>query len=71
MKDYEKNHWKVFNALGKVVGVLFAFGGGFTAISGLVNKDGLMAVMSLVVAVLGILLLLAKPSRSGGDNSES
>lgn len=71
MTDYEKKHWQVFNALGKIVGAGFALVGGIFAISGLVQTDGLIAVIGLVVAVLGILLLLAKPSRPGSDSSES
>lgn len=61
MSNFKTIYWKIFNALGRVVGVGFILVGVIGFISGLVQRDGLIAVPALIVAVLGVLLLFARP----------
>jgi 1,4-dihydroxy-2-naphthoate octaprenyltransferase len=63
MADTRTGHWKIFNALGKFIGVCFIFGGVVVLIFGAAQRDWLIGVPGLVVAVLGILLTLARPYR--------
>jgi hypothetical protein len=62
MSDFRTNRSKIFNTLGRLVGVGFVLVGAIIFIFGLVRGDGLIAVPALVVAVLGGLLLCARPS---------
>jgi hypothetical protein len=62
---------RIFNTLGRVVGIGFIFIGSIIAISGATQKDWLIAGAGLTTCILGILLLLAKPSGMGEDNAKS
>jgi hypothetical protein len=53
--------YKTFNILGRIIGVLFAVFGMIGAIYGAGQRDGLIVVVCLVVAVLGVLMVIAKP----------
>ena len=64
MADTKTTYWKYFNALGRVVGVGFVLVGAVILIYGAVQRDWLIAVPGFVIAVLGILLMLARPYRS-------
>ena len=63
MSNWRKTYWQLFNILGRIVGVLFVLVGGISFIHGLTSAGALIAVVGLVVAVLGILLVFAKPFR--------
>ena len=63
MADTRTGYWKVFNTLGKVVGVGFILVGVVVLISGAVQRDWLIGVAGFVVALLGVLLMLARPYR--------
>jgi hypothetical protein len=63
MPNRGKTYWRLFNVLGRIVGVLFTLGGAIFIIYGLTSASALVAVVGLVVAVLGILLVFAKPFR--------
>ena len=56
-------YWKFFNAAGRIVAVGFVLGGAVILIYGAVQRDWLIAVPGFVVAVLGMLLMLARPYR--------
>jgi cytochrome c biogenesis protein CcdA len=62
-------YWTVFNALGRIVGILFFIGGLIICAYGLISLRNqqadawLIIIVSLVVAVLGMLLAVAKPYR--------
>jgi hypothetical protein len=68
-------YWKFFNALGRVVGFLFFIVGLIMGIYGLnllKNQQAdawLIIVVSSVTAVLGILLLMAKPYQPKGSEN--
>jgi hypothetical protein len=62
MSDFKTTRWTIFNTLGRLVGAGFVLVGVIIFIFGLVRSDGLIAVPALVVAVLGVLLLCARPS---------
>jgi peptidoglycan biosynthesis protein MviN/MurJ (putative lipid II flippase) len=61
MKYSQSLHWKIFNVLGRIVGVGFVIGGLILAIYGLVSHDWLGVLMPSIMAILGILLIKAKP----------
>jgi hypothetical protein len=56
-------YWKILNAFGKVVGIGFILVGAVIVIYGMTQRDWLIGVPALVLAVLGVLLTLARPSR--------
>jgi hypothetical protein len=55
--------WKIFNALGRFVGLGFLVVGSILALWGLEQREWLIAVPGIVVAILGCLLLVARPYR--------
>jgi hypothetical protein len=63
MVDYRTAHSKIVNALGRVVGVGFVLVGAVVGIFGIVRQGWLIPVPGLVVAVLGVLMMLARPYR--------
>jgi hypothetical protein len=65
MSEERTTHWKISNALGRVIGLGFVLVGLLVSFSGGVQRDRLTAVVGVLVAVLGILLLLARPGRTG------
>jgi uncharacterized membrane protein HdeD (DUF308 family) len=70
MADTQKSYWKLFNVLGRFVGVCFALAGVIFVILGAAQQDSLIAAVGLVVAVLGVLMVCAKPSRPHGKSSK-
>lgn len=60
-------YWKLFNALGRIVGFLFFIGGLIIGIYGLIllrnpqTDAWLIIIISSVTVVLGILVMKAKP----------
>jgi hypothetical protein len=69
MSDWQKTYWKLFNLAGKFVGVWFLLGGVVFIIYGVAAGGALFVIPGLVVAVLGVLLFIAKPYRQ--DSSDS
>jgi len=65
MSDQRTTHWKIFNAMGRVIGLGFVLVGVLISFSGAVQRDGLTAMIGVLTAVLGTLLLLARPSQPG------
>jgi len=63
MADTKTTYWKFFNAAGRAVGVGFVLVGAGILIYGVVQRDWLFAVPGFVIAVLGMLLMLARPYR--------
>lgn len=71
MKDWQSSYLKLFNALGRVVGYVFMIGGIFFSLCYCIlfygrKVDSLTASVSigagLIFAILGLLLVKAKPS---------
>jgi hypothetical protein len=72
MSGWRKGYWTVFNSLGRVVGALFILAGVIFVIYGASDGGSLFVVPGLVVSVLGVLLIFAKPYRpSVGDSASS
>jgi hypothetical protein len=63
MANLKTSYWKFFNAAARVVGAGFCLVGAIVGISGAASRDPLAGVMGLVVVVLGLLLLSARPYR--------
>jgi len=63
MMDTKTGYWRMFNALGKFIGVCFVLGGGVVMLFGASQRDWLIGVSGFIVAVLGVLLTLARPYR--------
>jgi hypothetical protein len=61
MSDRRKGHSQLFNFLGRVVGAIFTLGGCVFIIYGVAGGGALFAISGLLVAVLGILLICARP----------
>lgn len=66
MQNWRTTYWNLFNTLGRVVGVCFALVGLGFAVSGIMQRDWLVLGIGSVVAVLGVLLVVARPYRSPG-----
>ena len=71
MKNWQSSYLKFFNALGRVVGYIFVVGGLFIALCGVLllcqrKSDSFTQVVGivigLIVALLGFLMIKAKPS---------
>ncbi len=60
MSNSRKTYWQFFNIAGRIVGVVFTFGGTIIVIFSLRGGDAIGAVLGLIVAMLGVLLLFAK-----------
>lgn len=80
MHNWRSIYWKLFNVLGRIVGVLFFAVGLTIGIYGFVSlrssqiqpfEAWLMIVLSLIVAVLGFLLIIARPYRPENSKNES
>jgi hypothetical protein len=72
MKDDNSDFWTIFNVLGRIIGVGFIVVGLTISIYGATQHDWISAGSCLVVVVLGVLLIKAKPSRpSSGDSNPS
>ena len=69
MSDSKKGHWSVFNFLGRLVGAWFIFGGIIFIIYGFASGGAEFVIPGLVIGVLGVLLILAKPYRPDLDDS--
>jgi hypothetical protein len=63
MPDWRKAYWQGFNFVGKIVGVLFILFGTIFVICGATSGGAIFLIPGLVVAVLGILLIFARPYR--------
>jgi hypothetical protein len=63
MSHWQKCHSQLFNIAGRFVGAWFVLGGVIFIIYGVTNGGALYVVPGLVVAVLGILLICARPYR--------
>jgi cytochrome c biogenesis protein CcdA len=69
------NYWKFFNALGRVVGLLFLMVGlimliyGLTLLKNQQTDAWLIIIVSSVTAVLGIFVMVAKPYQSKDTES--
>jgi hypothetical protein len=61
MSDWKKGHLQVFNFLGRIVGAIFTLGGGVFIIYGVAGGGALFVISGLVVAVLGVVLICARP----------
>jgi hypothetical protein len=69
MSSPQKGHWVLFNFLGRFVGAWFVFGGVVFVIYGFASGGAEFVIPGLVVGVLGVLLILAKPYRPDPDDS--
>ncbi len=69
MSDSRKGRLVLFNFLGRFVGGWFVFGGVVFVIYGFASGGAEFVVPGLVVGVLGVLLILAKPYRPDLDDS--
>jgi sugar phosphate permease len=63
MSDWRKTYWQGFNIAGKIVGVLFALFGIIFIVYGATSGGATFVIPGLIVAVLGILLVCARPYR--------
>jgi hypothetical protein len=63
MSDQQDKYWASFNIAGRVVGGCFFVAGFIIFASFLTQGEFLGAAAGVVVAVLGILMMCAKPSR--------
>ena len=69
MRQEGPDFWSFFNALGKLVGLMFAIGFGLLSIWSFVTdqldlKEKIVAGgLSALMSVLGVLMLIAKPTR--------
>jgi hypothetical protein len=63
MSDRRTTHWRFFNFAGRLVGAWFVFGGVIFIIYGFASGGVEFVITGLVVGVLGVLLILAKPYR--------
>ena len=75
MKTTNLFFWKIFNTLGRIVVFLFLVVGGVIAIAAvgfqLPLRDRLtMILFSCLVALLGVLLLIARPYQPKGRDSQ-
>jgi hypothetical protein len=71
MSDWRKTYWQGFNIAGRLVGTGFVIVGGICFLYAISQGDVLAMVMTAVVAVLGILLIFAKPYRPDLSKSAS
>jgi hypothetical protein len=62
MSDFKTTYWKIFNTLGRVIGVGFVLVGLIIFTFGLAQGDALIAVPALIIGVFGVLLICARPS---------
>jgi len=69
MSDSQKGHGALFNFLGRFVGAWFVFGGVIFIIYGFVSGGAEFVIPGLVVGILGVLLILAKPYCPSLDDS--
>jgi hypothetical protein len=63
MPDWRNTYWQGFNFVGKIVGELFILFGTVFIIYGVTSNGAAFVITGLIVAVLGILLVCARPSR--------
>jgi len=61
MSNLKTIYWKIFNAVGRMVGAGFILVGAIVLISNVTNV--LVIVTASIVIALGVLLLCAKPYR--------
>ena len=63
MSDWKKCHLQFINFLGRFVGTIFTLGSCVFILYGIAGGGGgaLFAISDLVVAVLGVLLICARP----------
>jgi uncharacterized membrane protein YhhN len=71
MSDWKKTYWKLFNLAGRFVGVCFFLGGVVFIIYGVSAGGALFVIPGLVVAVLGVLLFIARPYRPQSSDSSA
>jgi hypothetical protein len=84
MENWQPTHPRLFNILGRIVGIVFLIGGLIISICGLASFSNpqvnsldawLMFLLPLLVAFLGFLLIKARPYRSESsaknDNKET
>jgi hypothetical protein len=71
MSDWQKTYWQVFNIAARFVGAGFVIVGGICFYYALSQGDVLAIVMIAVVAVLGFLMICAKPYRPDLRNFDS
>ena len=75
MREWRHDHWKLFNAGARVLGVASILIGIILCVSGIgmrSNENGsadawTMIVVSLIVVVFGVLLLFARPYKPNGS----
>src|SRR5579859_100489 len=70
MSNTNSPYWKAFNVLARIVGVGFTLAGTIVLISGVVERDVLIAVAGFVVALLGVLVVAARPFHRAGMPQE-
>jgi hypothetical protein len=63
MSDWRSYYWRGFNVAGRFVGACFTIVGGIGFYYAFSKGDVLTMVVTAVVAVLGVLLICAKPYR--------
>ena len=71
MSDWQKTYLKLFNLAGRFVGVCFFLGGVVFIIYGVAAGGALFVIPGLVVAVLGVLLFIARPYRPQSSDSSA
>jgi len=70
VQNWKTTYWTLFNMLGRVVGICFAVVGGGFCLHGAAQRDWIIAAVGAVVAGLGILLAIARPSRPPGSSEQ-
>ena len=80
MKNWRSAYWKFFNASGRIIGLIFFVGGLVGSICSFRSRQNLqvsqfeswiMIVGFAVAALLGILILAARPYQPKDDNSKN
>ena len=80
MKNWRSAYWKFFNASGRIIGLIFFVGGLVEGACGLIllqnhripNTDAwIMVIFSFIVAILGILVVIARPHKPEGTEKIS
>jgi hypothetical protein len=65
-----KAYWKIFNTLGKIVGIGFLLVGLVILVFGIARWDWLIVIPGFVVSSLGVLLVIARPYSPDGRNHD-
>jgi hypothetical protein len=63
MKSFSSAFWKIINVVGRISGVLMVVSGTIMAIVSFSQRDTALVIFTGAVAICGVLLLLAKPSK--------